>query len=51
MKPLVLFVLLGMAGCTQPMLSADLAISDGGVSVSPTLSGAVGDTIISVQPN
>ena len=51
MKPPAIIALLCMTGCTQPMLSADMAISDGGVSVWPTLSGAVGDTIISVQPN
>lgn len=46
---LVLCLLL--AGCTQPMLTADMAINNDGVSVRPTLSGNVGDASISLQPN
>ena len=40
-----------LSACTQPMLSADMAISNEGVSVYPTLSGVVGGTTISVEPN
>ena len=43
--------LLILSACTQPMLSADMAISNEGLSVYPTLSGVVGGTTISVEPN
>lgn len=50
-KPLFLLAILALSGCAQPMLSADMAIDGGGLTVSPTLSGVVGNTAISLQPN
>ena len=50
MKPLLLIVLLACSACTNPMLSADMAIGTNGVSVNPTLSGNVGGATIFVQP-
>jgi len=43
--------LLTLAACTAPMLSAEMAVGAGGVSVKPALSGTVGDATVSVQPN
>jgi hypothetical protein len=51
MKPLLVLALLALAACTDPMLSAEMAVGTGGVSVKPTLSGSVGNSTISVQPN
>ena len=42
--------LLLLAACTDPMLSAEMAVGTGGVSVKPTLSGSVGDGTVYVQP-
>jgi hypothetical protein len=42
--------LLLLAACTDPMLSADMAFGNAGVSVKPTLSGSVGDATVYVQP-
>jgi hypothetical protein len=43
--------LLTLAACTDPMLSAEMAVGSGGVSVKPTLSGSMGDATVYVQPN
>lgn len=51
MKVALLMACLGLAACTQPMLTTDMAFNNAGVSVKPTLSGTVGDATISVQPN
>jgi hypothetical protein len=52
MRPLFLICAAAvLAACTQPMLSADMAVSNSGVQVYPTLSGVVGNTTISLQPN
>lgn len=51
MKPVLLIATLALAACVNPMLTADMAIGTGGVTVTPTLSGTVGAATISVQPN
>ncbi len=51
MKPLLVLAVLALCGCTQPMLSADMEIDSGGLTVRPTLSGVVADTTISTEPN
>jgi hypothetical protein len=51
MKPGLVAALLVLAACTNPRLSADLAIGAGGVSVSPALSGELGGTTLSIEPN
>lgn len=45
-----LFVLLALAACSNPRLSTGLTIGTGGLSVSPVLSGNVGDATVSIQP-
>jgi hypothetical protein len=50
-KLLLLALALWLSACTNPRLSADLAIGAGGVSVSPALSGEVRGTTISIEPN
>ena len=49
MKPVLLLALL-LSACTNPMLTADMAIGTNGVSVNPTLSGNVGGATVYVQP-
>jgi hypothetical protein len=39
-----------LAACTDPMLSAEMAVGTNGVTVKPTLSGNVGGATVSVQP-
>jgi hypothetical protein len=51
MKPLLVIVLSALAACTNPMLSAEMAVGTGGVSVKPALSGQVGGTTVSVEAN
>lgn len=51
MKAALLIISLALSACTDPMLSAEMAVGNTGVSVKPTLSGTVGDATISVQPN
>lgn len=50
MKPLLIVALLGLAACTDPMLSTEMTIGNNGVSVNPTLSGRLGGATVSVQP-
>jgi hypothetical protein len=47
---LAVLCLIVVAGCTDPMLSAEMAVGTNGVSVNPTLSGDVGGVSVSVQP-
>lgn len=51
MKPVLALALLALAGCVNPMLSAEMAVGTHGVSVKPTLSGQVGDATVSVEAN
>jgi hypothetical protein len=51
MRPLLLAALLALSACTDPMLSTEMQFGTGGVSVKPTLSGQVGGTTVSVEPN
>jgi hypothetical protein len=51
MKALCLAAFLAVTACTNPMLTAEMAVGTGGVSVKPTLSGQVGGTTVSVEPN
>jgi hypothetical protein len=50
LRTLCALALLLLAACTDPMLSAEMAVGAGGVSVKPTLSGSVGDGTVYVQP-
>jgi type 1 fimbria pilin len=50
MKHFILLALVALSACTDPMLSAEMAIGTNGVSVNPTLSGQVGDATVSIQP-
>jgi hypothetical protein len=51
MRFICLAAVLALAACTNPMLSAEMAVGTGGVSVKPTLSGQVGGATVSVEPN
>jgi hypothetical protein len=51
MKPCLLIVFLPLAACTNPRLTAGIAIGTGGVAVYPTLSGEVGGATVSIQPD
>jgi hypothetical protein len=51
MKPLLIVALLALSACTNPMLSAEMAVGTGGVSVKPALSGQVGGTTVTVEAN
>ncbi len=50
MKPLSIAALLLLTACTNPALTANLAIGPGGVSVRPALSGNVGGANVTVAP-
>jgi hypothetical protein len=50
LRTLSVLALLLLSACTDPMLSAEMAVGAGGVSVKPTLSGSVGDGTVYVQP-
>jgi hypothetical protein len=51
MRRLIPVAILLLSACTDPMLSAEMAVGANGVSVKPTLSGQVGGTTVSVEPN
>jgi hypothetical protein len=51
MKVLSLICLVALAACESPMLTAEMAIGNNGVSVRPALSAEVGNTNISVEAN
>ena len=50
MKPFLLTAFLALAACTNPSLTADMAIGTNGVSVNPTLSGNIGGATVYIQP-
>ncbi len=50
-KPLLIVAFLTLASCTNPTLSANMALGANGVSVKPALSGGVGGATISIEPN
>lgn len=51
MRPYALLCLFLLAACTDPMLGGGLVFSSDGVAVQPVLSGTVGGTTISIQPD
>lgn len=50
MKALLMLALIGLAACTNPILSTEMTFGNNGVSVNPTLSGKLGGATVSVQP-
>ena len=50
MRAIALTCLLFLAACSDPTLTAGIAINASGVTVQPALSGTVGNTIVSVEP-
>lgn len=50
MKALLLTAILGLAACSNPMLSTNFVFDGDGVDVNPTLSGKVGGATVSVEP-
>jgi len=50
MKRLMVLALLLLPACEDPTLGIGATISSGGVSVSPTVSGRVGDVGVAVSP-
>jgi hypothetical protein len=49
MKALLLPVLLALAACQNPTLSTNLVFGDGGVDISPAISGKVGGTTVTIE--
>jgi hypothetical protein len=49
-RTLAAFALAALAACTNPTFSTEMAISNDGLSVKPTLSGNVGGATVSVEP-
>ncbi len=49
MKRLAILALLVLPGCEDPTLGIGATINGGGVSVSPTVSGRVGDVGLAVS--
>ena len=50
MRPLALITLLALPACENPSLNVGATISNGGVSVSPSVSGRVGNVGVAVSP-
>lgn len=50
MKRIAILALLALPGCEDPTLGIGASISSGGVSVSPVVSGRVGDVGVAVSP-
>ena len=50
MKRIALTALLFLPACEDPSLNIGASISSGGVSVSPSVSGRVGDVGVAVSP-
>ena len=50
MRPLALLALLALPACEDPSLNIGASIYSGGVSVSPSVSGRVGDVGFAVSP-
>lgn len=51
MRILPLVCLLVLAGCSDPMLFGGVVFSTDGVAVQPVLSGTIGGTNVSIQPD
>ncbi len=49
MKRLLVLALLALPACEDPTLGVGATISGGGVSVSPTVSGRIGDVGVAVS--
>lgn len=49
MKALLLPALLVLAACQDPMLTTNMTFGANGVSVSPALSGKVGDATVTIE--
>ena len=49
MKPIALLAVLALAACTDPQLGIGMSIGNGGVAVSPTLSGNLGGATVTVS--
>ncbi len=49
MKRLLVLALLALPGCEDPTLGVGATISSGGVSVSPVVSGRVGNVGVAVS--
>ena len=47
---LIILALVGLAACENPSLNIGASISSGSVSVSPSVSGNVGDVGVTVSP-
>lgn len=50
MRKLALALLLLLPACEDPRLNAGISIGSGGVSVTPSVSGRVGDVGVAVSP-
>lgn len=50
MKKLLVLAMLALPGCEDPTLGIGATVSGGGVSVSPVVSGRVGDVGVAVSP-
>ena len=50
MKWMTLAALLTLAACTDPSLNIGASINSGGVSLTPSLSGRVGDVGVAISP-
>ena len=50
MRKLALALLLLLPACEDPTLNAGISIGTGGVSVTPSVSGRVGDVGVAVSP-
>ena len=51
MKAFALVAIVLLAGCSDPMLFGGVVVSSEGVAVQPVLSGTVGGTTVSIQPD
>lgn len=51
MKLTLLLAAFALSACTNPMLSANMAFGTETVSVTPVLSGTIGGTTVSIQPD
>ena len=50
MRKLALALVLLLPACEDPTLNAGISIGTGGVSVTPSVSGRVGDVGVAVSP-
>lgn len=51
MKAFTLVAVLLLAGCSDPTLFGGVVFSSDGVAVQPVLSGQIGGTTVSIQPD